>query len=138
MSGLRPGLPGWDPQVWLALDRTWVIAAIGILLAAGVARPFTVRAERALTRTPAPPPPSAAKPLTPTGSPAGHPAAGTAETTSRTLVLKPRTERTELGGHQPISTLFAAVIALVVIVLLLVATSFIVATTYSPFIYFRF
>ena len=32
MSGLRPGLPRWDPAVWLALDRTWVIAVIGVLL----------------------------------------------------------------------------------------------------------
>jgi hypothetical protein len=41
-------------------------------------------------------------------------------------------------GHKPISRLFAAVIALIVVFLLVVSTAFIVATTYSPFIYFRF
>jgi len=138
MTGLRPDLPRWDPQVGLALDRTWVIAVIGIVLAAGAARPFMDRAERALTRTPAPAPPPApsATPRSPTGSPTGSAAAR--EATGTTLTLEPTAERTEPAADQPISTLFAVVIALLVGVLLVVSTAFIVATTYSPFIYFRF
>ena len=134
MSGLRPDLPGWDPQVGLALDRTWVIAVIGTVLAAGAARPFMDRAERALTRTPAPAPPPvpSAAPSEPTVSPTPHPA------TASTLTLEATAVRTDPDVKAPISPFFAVVIALVVVVLLVVATAFIVATTYSPFIYFRF
>jgi alginate O-acetyltransferase complex protein AlgI len=140
MSGLRPDLPRWDPQVWLAIDRTWVIAVIGIVLAAGAARPFMARAERALTQSPAPSP---AHPVSPepgaTPAPAHPP---TAHPT--TLVLEPTVVvgsvpvGTEPDPDKPIGTLHAAVIALLVVVLLVIATAFIVATTYSPFIYFRF
>lgn len=152
MSGLRDDLPGWDPQVWYALDRTWVITVIGIVLAAGAARPFMDRAERALIRTPSPVPHPviSAAAISPAVAPSAFPVTGD------TLVLEPDTLRPEsagdpdqslnaepalnpdLEGEQPISVMFTVVIAVLVVVLLVVATAFIVATTYSPFIYFRF
>jgi alginate O-acetyltransferase complex protein AlgI len=151
MSGLHRDLPRWDPAVGFALDRTWVIALIGIILAAGAARPFMDRAERALTHSS---PPVQASAATVHPSPASPPlhqsieidtapnavaaptAAGSAA--SPTLTLEPTTVGAEPEVDEPISVIFAAVIALVVVVLLVVATAFIVATTYSPFIYFRF
>jgi alginate O-acetyltransferase complex protein AlgI len=147
MSGLNRDLPGLDPQVLFALDRTWVIALIGVLLAAGVARPFMDRAESALTHSSPPLRTTAEAVLTPAAPPAvgqtTNPATGGRTATASgtdlaatsTLTLEPATAETV---PKPISTMFAVVIALLVVFLLVVATAFIVATTYSPFIYFRF
>jgi alginate O-acetyltransferase complex protein AlgI len=144
MLGLAGDLPGWDPTVDLALGRTWVISVLAILLAAGAARPFMERAERQMA-------PDVDE--VPRGSTGAHravlapdavpPAAGTgtATLTAPAIDTVVQTEVEELPDEpdaRQVSPAFALALCVTVAVMLLVATAFIVATTYSPFIYFRF
>lgn len=156
------GRPWWDDQSTLDLQQSLVIALVAIALAAGVFRRLMDAVELRVAgrweapsgvgaRGPRPAPTprveAVAVPVHP--SPAGG---GTAlaveEAPSRTTVAagaEPAPDEAVVAdvdlGQEPVRRPSAGlVLALTVVtcVLLLVATAFVVATTYSPFIYFRF
>lgn len=162
MFGLDGQHPAWDVSVSLALGQTWVIAVLGALLAAGAARPFMDRAERLLTHS-APEGPVSA-PLDAASVPATEGSADRTVVDGGAQVHpgpapgpgpEPRGAASPAGGIQTLTALrqhaapaarpepagsrgLALVVTLTSVVLLLVATAYVVATTYSPFIYFRF
>ena len=98
--------PGWDPSASFAVERGWVLFAVSVALAAGVARPVMDRI-RSQTM-----PPDTFDQRAEFDPDARPPAAITART----------------------SILMTAII----VVCLVAATAFLVAVSYSPFIYFRF
>jgi alginate O-acetyltransferase complex protein AlgI len=142
MFGLSGDQPAWDATADFAVGQTWVIASIAVLLAAGAARPFMERAERLLAPEAATAPASDAE--RPRSSPADERPAGAAHATqgiaTLTVPQQVGTAQSDLreSRDERLAPAFAAVLCAVVALLLLVATAFIVATTYSPFIYFRF
>lgn len=98
--------PGWDAHATLAVERGWVLFAVSVALAAGIARPLM---ERIRSQTMPPDPMDRPGDFTVDAEP---PSAITART----------------------SVLMIAI----VVPCLVVATAFLVAVSYSPFIYFRF
>jgi alginate O-acetyltransferase complex protein AlgI len=127
MFGLSDA-PAWDPTASFAIDRSWVTFVIGALLAAGIARPFMDRAQQLLEAVPAPRLEAVAGT---SGTPTSAPVAGTDVEPAAVSTLAP-------VAPAGIGAGLAAVLVAVVAVLTLAATAFVVATTYSPFIYFRF
>jgi alginate O-acetyltransferase complex protein AlgI len=127
MFGLSDA-PGWDPTVSFAIDRSWVMFVIGALLAAGIARPFMDRAQQLLEAMPAPR-------LEAVAGTSGTPSSGPGtDVDTESAAVATQAPPTPAG----IGPGLAAVLVAVVAVLTLTATAFVVATTYSPFIYFRF
>jgi alginate O-acetyltransferase complex protein AlgI len=122
MFGLG-GAPGWDPTVSFAIDRSWVVFCVGALLAAGIARPFMDRVQQLLEAVPAP-----------------HleAVAGTSGTVETAGPTGPRTTVAAPPVATGIGPGLASLLVVTVATLTLLATAFVVATTYSPFIYFRF
>ena len=139
-------VPLWDPQAGFAIRQTWVMALLATLLAAGIARPFMDRAERALMHQPpeepVPAPLDAAVAVRANDDvrtqPSGGSGSGAGASTTSLTTVRTAPEQTTLVPQAEVSWLFATGIAVVVVALLVVATAFIVSTTYSPFIYFRF
>jgi alginate O-acetyltransferase complex protein AlgI len=156
MVGLGNRVGGWDPTASYALHQTWVIIVIGVLLAAGVARPFMDRVEHTMAGTwegqgvaaPLDTATVAATSVRTTREPLPvHPSGGgvgVAEAPPMTELATELISETEAAAEpvsttrRPISPGLALTVAVVVAVLLFVATAFVVAVTYSPFIYFRF
>jgi alginate O-acetyltransferase complex protein AlgI len=167
MAGLGDG-PAWDAAASFAIDRTWVMFAVGALLAAGVLRPFMDRVQHLLEAVPPPhlaaaagtsgsgaathDRPAPAAPVTsapaavPTSEPDGAAVATLAEpVVGSSVAMATTTEETTESATGAVTEArpgigfgLAALLVVVVAVLTLVATAFVVATTYSPFIYFRF
>ncbi|GAA4348212.1 MBOAT family O-acyltransferase [Angustibacter luteus] len=162
------GLPAWDSQTTLDLQSTWVIVIVAVVLAAGIFRPLMDKAELVMAgrweapsgvgrRTPVP-----ASPADPATSPAavepvhqGLPSAPTGGTSTVVAVEEAPALTTTAAGSEPIDVqldelepdevlvrepapLLTLALTAAGCVLLLIATAFVVATTYSPFIYFRF
>ena len=156
--------PAWDATASFAIDRTWVMFGIGALLAAGVLRPFMDRVQQLLEAVPPPhlaaaagtsgsrtsssgrsaPPPQVTP--RPPAAPSSEPESGSLSTLTETLV-EPLAEQPGTAAvdealppapRPGVGFGLAAVLVAVVAVLLLASTAFVVATTYSPFIYFRF
>jgi alginate O-acetyltransferase complex protein AlgI len=155
--------PAWDPSAAFAIDRTWVLFTVGALLAAGVARPFMDRAQQVLEAFPPPqlsaaagtsgasPTPAASSDrrppvdtsaatdaAVPTSGLAGEGASAVATLQTTDAAPEPSAPVDEDAARPGIGVGFAAVMVAVVALLTLAATAFVVATTYSPFIYFRF
>lgn len=155
--------PAWDPSAAFAIDRTWVLFTVGALLAAGVARPFMDRAQQLLEAFPPPqlsaaagtsgasPTPAASSDrrppvdtsaatdaAVPTSGLAGEGASAVATLETTDTAPEPSAPVDEDAARPGIGVGFAAVMVAVVALLTLAATAFVVATTYSPFIYFRF
>jgi alginate O-acetyltransferase complex protein AlgI len=150
MVGLDVPSGWWDASAAFSLDQTWVIVLIGVLLAAGIARPFMDRVEHAMagvwegagvaapldTATEASPSVQTSVPEPPPSGPVSAVRAGTAvaERTPDLITQAAPASPT----RRPVSLGMTLVVCVVVGVLLLVATAFVVSVTYSPFIYFRF
>jgi alginate O-acetyltransferase complex protein AlgI len=150
-------VPAWDPTASFAIDRSWVLLLVGALLAAGVLRPFMDRAQQLLEALPPPHLAAAAgtstRPASPGRGTAPVEVSGFAEGPAPTsdggepagvatlAVPLTRPERDVAREQAPrpgIGPGLALVLVVVVAVLTLAATAFVVSTTYSPFIYFRF
>lgn len=139
MFGLSP-VPLWDVQAGFAVSQTLVVAAIGIVLASGVARPFMDAAELRLTGARAEQVTHALEshPAGPSTGAAGGEAGGAAgDATGGGLATQapPRTAAT-IGVLERYG--FTVLVTGCVLVLMVVSTAFVVSVTYSPFIYFRF
>jgi alginate O-acetyltransferase complex protein AlgI len=152
MVGLGNRVGAWDPTASYALHQTWVIIVIGVLLAAGVARPFMDRVEHTMAGTwegqgvAAPldtatvavtPEPTTLEPL-PVHPSGGGVSVAEAPPVTSVATSTTSTTSTTLTTRRPIHPGLALSVTVVVAVLLFVATAFVVAVTYSPFIYFRF
>jgi alginate O-acetyltransferase complex protein AlgI len=124
--------PGWDPTASFAIDRSWVMFVIGALLAAGIARPFMDRAQQLLEAMPAPHLVAVAGTSgAPTSGPGTEPATDAETDRAAVATVAPPVPA---GIGPGLAVVLVAAVAL----LTLAATAFVVATTYSPFIYFRF
>jgi alginate O-acetyltransferase complex protein AlgI len=122
MFGLSDA-PSWDPTASFAIDRSWVMFVVGALLAAGIARPFMDRVQQRLEAMP---------------PPRLEAVAGTSGTASTREAEQSPVATLEAPAPAGIGPGLAAVLIVVVALLTLTATAFVVATTYAPFIYFRF
>ena len=166
MFGLDDARIAWDGTASLAVEQTWVIVILACALAAGAARPLMDRIEKAFaperdhTRpatVPAPARPSgqpvpvgvagsppvsggvagAPAPRASVGTPAASRGAAGAPAASGVLTATRPAEVVD-PPESTVSPAMSVFVTLAVIALLTVSTAFVVATTYSPFIYFRF
>ena len=138
MAGLGQ-TPIWDVHASFAIQQTWVMALAAALLAAGVARPFMDRAERyflhELPEAPVPAPLDTATQALGTDVP--HETVRAGEGRGQVVVRERRPgEAVATAPFRSWTTTVTVTVA--VLCLMVVATAFIIATTYSPFIYFRF
>ena len=139
------GVPAWDGRATYAIAQTFVVAVLGIVLAASAGRRIMDAAERFFTghlepdawhKGEAHNPPVAAH--------AREHAEGLVSAATPTAVIaeqivaaRARDEAVPPGERGHVARV-SLVVSVVVAALLLVATAFVVAVTYSPFIYFRF
>jgi alginate O-acetyltransferase complex protein AlgI len=160
MTGLVGDQPWWDATATFAVQRTWVVVLISAALAAGVARPFMDLVERRFARSlageplpdgvsadpadPADPATSSNRPDPATSSSRADPATSSSRPGSAGVAVATRTARTAVieqrsgDAAPPVHPALAVGVAVLAVGLLLLASAFIIATTYSPFIYFRF